>query len=183
MIEKRLGAGFALAVFVFVTFGGCDTPPSPYDEVEWQCHSDGESCGCRGTNDPASVVDRRPRVISCERELPCCFVKTLGEDSFECTCVAVEAGAASGAGGQGGEGSGEGGAGGEDPRLACVREAVAHGTSEVVARCPPIELNDSAVCALHGESCDRDYLNQNGLVACCNGTSCQRDSRGQEICL
>jgi hypothetical protein len=149
-VKQPLAAG-ALLFGVLGVFIACDAPSSPYEDVEvWACFSDGSSCGCRGTDAGVMLSDSRPRVVSCDSALSCCFVRELGDGSFDCTCI--EVGGSSGAGGEGGgQASGEGGQG---SKLACASAASEHGTSDVGVRCPPVELDDSAVCSLRGESCD-----------------------------
>jgi len=164
----------AASAGLFGAFGGCGGSASPYEDVEaWHCFEDEASCGCRGTASGVTVEDPRPAVVTCSAALSCCFVKKAADGTFDCTCVAVEET------GGGGEGGGAGAAG--DPALDCVSAAVEHGTSEVVVRCPPVELDNSSVCAVLGESCEPDYLNRLGLIACCNGTTC-RPGSGGDVC-
>jgi hypothetical protein len=69
------------------------------------------------------------------------------------------------------------------PELACTRAAVERGSPTVVGHCPPITLDDASVCAFLGESCDRDYLEEQGLIACCEGTHCGRNAFGENVCV
>ncbi len=161
------------------TAGGCDSRSSSrYDEVgQWRCFESSSTCLCRGTDEGVTVEDPRPEVPACRVELDCCYVKTRSDGSFDCSCVAraalVPGPGEAGAGGEGGQ-SGD---------LLCYGEALDHGSTEVVPHCPPLSLDDSSLCALSYESCDPDYLRQHGLIACCNGSVCGKDSHGQPVCL
>jgi hypothetical protein len=168
---------------------GCEGDSGAYDDVaNWLCFEDDTACACYGVEDPGSVEDDRARVGSCRPELDCCFVIDRGEDGYECVCLStaeLEATAAAGAGGAGGEGGAQPRAGGAtgDPELACTRAAVERGSPTVVGHCPPITLDDASVCAFLGESCDRDYLEAQGLIACCEGTHCGRNAFGENVCV
>jgi hypothetical protein len=119
-------------------------------------------------------------VTSCARELECCFVKEGADGATECSCIRVEAPAgASGAAG----GAGEGGTGGAPAEpFACHAAALERGSTEVVARCPPITLDSAGVCALAYEGCDPAYLASIGVVDCCEGTRCAADRAGVLVC-
>jgi len=162
----------------FGSASGCNgNDPSPYDEVgQWRCFEDSTSCHCRGTDEGVPIDDPRPEVPACRVELDCCYVKTRSDGSFDCACVArstlIDA-AATGAGGEGGQ-SGD---------LLCHAEAIDNGSTEVVPHCPPLSLDDSSLCAVSYESCDPDYLREHGLIACCAGYVCGKDSHGQPVCL
>jgi hypothetical protein len=160
---------------VFAAGGGCGPDPSRYDEVErWECFEDDAGCDCFGTPADSTIADPRSKVVSCRSTFDCCFVKQRTDGTFECGCL-VTPPPEDGAGG-------EGGAGADSPRLACHATAIDHGSTEVVPRCPPVTLNDSAVCALAFEGCDREYLDENGLIACCEGTACKKNQYGQDVC-
>jgi hypothetical protein len=172
---------------------GCEGDAGAYDDVaNWLCFGDDAECACYGVEDPASVEDDRQRVTSCRPELDCCFVIDRGKDGYECVCLSAAelgAGTDTGAGGAGGAAGGEGGAQAEaggasgDPELACTRLAVERGSPTVVGHCPPIELDDASVCAFLGESCDRDYLEEQGLIACCEGSHCGQNAFGENVCV
>lgn len=161
---------------IFGAGGGCGTTPSRYDEVErWQCFEGSSGCDCFGTPTDATLEDPRPRVVSCGGALSCCFVQRRSDGVYECSCRAAPL-RSNGAGGEGGESTVD------DPKLACHAAALDEGSTEVVPRCPPVALNDSSVCALAFESCAPAYLEQNGLIACCEGTSCREDQYGADVC-
>lgn len=165
---------------------GCEGDSGAYDSVaNWLCFEADAECACYGVDDPASVEDDRERVSSCRPELDCCFVIDHGDEGYECVCVSSdelesEAGAAGG-GGAGGEGGTRDEA--ADPELACTRAAVERGSPTVVGHCPPVTLDDASVCAFLGESCDRDYLEKHGLIACCEGSHCGRNAFGENVCV
>lgn len=155
--------------------GGCGADPSRYDEVgRWQCFENASECDCFGTPEDTIIEDPRPAVVSCRSALDCCFVKTRPDGIYECTCLV----APPREGGAGGEGGGDA----ADPKLDCHAAALEEGSTEVVARCPPVTLNDSAVCSLALESCEPAYLEQNGLIACCEGTTCRKNEYGVDTC-
>lgn len=170
---------------------GCEGDSGAYDDVaNWLCFEDAAECSCYGVEDPARVEDDRERVTSCRPALDCCFVIDRGKDGYECVCLATDAlEAEAAAGGAGGAGSsGEGGAPGaggatSDPELSCTRLAVERGSPTVVGHCPPVTLDDASVCAFLGESCDRDYLEEQGLIACCEGSHCGRNAFGENVCV
>ncbi len=168
---------------------GCEGDSGAYDDVaNWLCFEDDAECACYGVDEPGSVEDDRERVTSCRPELDCCFVIDHGDEGYECVCLsAAELRAEGGAGGSDGAGAGgvAAGAGGSDtaPELACTRVAVERGSPTVVGHCPPITLDDASVCAFLGESCDRDYLEEQGLIACCEGTRCGQNAFGENVCV
>jgi hypothetical protein len=176
-LVKRLAASFVAAGALFAAGGGCGPDPSRYDEVErWQCFEDASSCDCFGTPDDRTLEDPRSKVVSCRAPLACCFVQTRTDGTYECRCLAAPLRT----GGAGGEGGGDASSGGGG--LDCHAAAIDAGSTEVVPRCPPVSLNDSAVCALAFESCEPDYLAENGLIACCEGTRCRQNQYGVEVC-
>jgi hypothetical protein len=159
----------------FAAGGGCGADPSRYDEVgRWQCFEDEARCDCIGTPEEATISDPRSRVVSCRAALDCCFVESRSDGTYECSCLVApprEGGAA-------GEGGGDSGG----KNLDCHAAALDEGSTEVVPRCPPVTLNDSAICSLAFESCEPDYLEKNGLIACCQKTSCRKNEYGVATC-
>jgi hypothetical protein len=171
---RRLVAMLVAGAAAFAAGGGCGSDPSRYDEVgRWQCFEDPSGCDCFGTPEDTAITDPRSRVVSCSAALECCFVNERADGPFECSCLV----APPREGGAGGEGGGDGAA-----HLDCHAAAIDAGSTEVVPRCPPVSLNDSAVCALSFESCDPGYLESNGLIACCEGTSCRKNQHGVDAC-
>jgi hypothetical protein len=174
---RGLAALLVAGAAVLAAGGGCGADLSRYDEVgRWQCFEDSSGCDCFGTPEETTITDPRSRVVSCRPALDCCFVKERSDGTFECSCL-VAPPRESGAGGEGGEGGG-----GAAANLDCHAAAIDAGSTEVVPRCPPVTLNDSAVCALSFEACDPDYLARNGLIACCAGTSCRKNQHGVDAC-
>jgi hypothetical protein len=173
---KRLAALVVAGGAVFAAGGGCGTDPSRYDEVDrWHCFEDESGCDCFGTSDGVTIEDPRPRVVGCRPALDCCFVKARAAGGYDCRCL-VAPPRSDGAGGEGG------GASDGDARLDCHAAAIEAASTEVVPRCPPVTLNDSAVCSLAFESCEPEYLEQNGLIACCEGTTCRQNQHGVLVC-
>jgi hypothetical protein len=183
-----------LAIPLALAFG-CEDDSGAYDEIaSWPCFEDSETCSCFGVDDPSSVDDSRDQVVSCRPELDCCFVIDRGPEGYECVCVSAAelvVTSEAGAGGAGGEGNAAG-TGGEslggahgtsDPELLCAAAALERGSTEVVGHCPPVTLDDASVCAFQGESCDRDYLEEHGLIACCDGHRCGKDAFGGNVCV
>jgi hypothetical protein len=192
MRSMLLCLGF-LAIPLALAFG-CEGDSGAYDDIaSWPCFEDSEACSCFGVDDPTSVEDPRDAVVSCRPELDCCFVIDRGQEGFECVCVSMAAlvAAAETTGGAGGASNGAG-AGGEslggangasDPELLCAAAALERESTEVVGHCPPVTLDDASVCAFQGESCDRDYLEEHGLIACCDGHRCAKDAFGGNVCV
>jgi hypothetical protein len=188
--------GLGLPALPLALSSGCEDDSGAYDEIaSWPCFEDGETCSCFGVDDPSSVEDSRDQVVSCRPELDCCFVIDRGQQGYECVCLSMaDLGAAAEATGEGGASgqSSAGGAGGEplggangvsDPELLCAAAALERGSTETVGHCPPVTLDDASVCAFQGESCDRDYLEEHGLIACCDGHRCGKDAFGGNVCV
>ena len=174
-IRRRLRLGFLLLVPAPVLLAKCGEP-SPYDDLVWSCGGSDAKCVCRGV--PEEVAPAAGPVRVCSRALDCCFVTAGPDGATDCTCVASET--SSGDAGAGGEGGATGNA--TDRDLACHRTALDHGSTEVVALCPPITLDSAGVCALAYEACDQEYLESIGVVDCCEGTHCAGDASGVQVC-
>jgi hypothetical protein len=173
-----------LALALGLLAGSCGDESSPYDELDWSCTLGGTSCVCAGRSEADEAAPPAGSTASCPHELDCCFVKSESDGSTGCRCVALpEPAGEGGAGGAGGDGGGGGEAGAESAELRCHAEALDHGSTEVVPRCPPVTLDSAGVCALVYESCDPEYLESIGVIDCCEGTHCGRDSLGVLICL
>lgn len=185
---RRLGSTLALSwcAACLALGGSCTAQSSPYDDVPWVCFQDAGSCQCFGGTRADGAHDSRPSTTTCSASLDCCFVIDHGQGAYECLCIetppdASEAGGA-GAGNDGAGGEGEG-TPGLSPAARCTRAATEHDTTTVVAHCPPVTLDHAGVCSVIFESCDPEYLKMNGLIACCDGLSCQRDPNGQLVCV
>lgn len=189
---RSLAIGLTLFAAAGLLASGCDGDPGAYDDVaNWLCFENDAACACYGVEDPSAVEDDRDRVGSCRPELDCCFVIDRRDGGYECVCLstaALAAEAEAGASGMGGASSsteGDAGAGGTatDPELLCTKAALERGSATTAGHCPPIKLDDASVCAFLGESCDRDYLEKQGLIACCEGTHCGRNAFGENVCV
>ena len=181
---KRLGSGFVVSspALWLALAGSCTNQSSPYDDLPWACFEDDKGCECYGGTRAEGAHDSRAATTSCRAELDCCFVIDHGDGGYECLCIETpsgepDAGGAAGTGGEGDTGSGLSAA------TRCTRAATEHDTSEVVTHCPPVTLDSSAVCSLSFESCEPQYLRQNGLISCCDGLACEEDPNGQLVCV
>ena len=184
---KQAGAFVTvLSLFAYLAVGGsCGTSTaSPYDDVDhWQCFATSSECKCAGVPAGTQVSGVGSPTAACTTELDCCFVKQNADLTYTCTCVRTpaddaEAGSAGAAGNDG-----TGGAPATRSQAArCLEAAAQHDSTTVTPHCPPITLDSSGVCALTFESCDSAYLEQNGLIACCDGLVCGADPSGQKIC-
>jgi hypothetical protein len=177
-----------LSLLVYLAVGGsCSSSSStPYDAVDqWLCVQSSESCTCAGGPSGTEVKASGTPTVGCGEALDCCFVKDHQDGTFTCTCIATPPDVPAASSGEAGAagGGGEGGASGLSQSTRCVRAATDYDTTTVVAHCPPVTLDSAGVCALTFESCDPAYLRQNGLVACCDGLTCQADGSGQKICV
>jgi hypothetical protein len=174
-----LAFGCCIAGFAFGA--SCSSQTSTYDDVPWACFDGPERCDCVG-GALAGGDDERGSTTSCPAELDCCFVVEDGKGGYDCQCIATPADGAdsgeSGASGAAGEGEGSG----LSSAARCTRAATEHDTTKVVAHCPPLTLDSSAVCSQIFESCDPDYLRQHALIACCDGLACKVDANGQRVC-
>jgi hypothetical protein len=186
----KSGGATVLSLFAYLAVrGSCGTNTStPYDDVDqWLCFASNRECTCAGVPEGTHVEGTGTPTTACASELDCCFVKQNLDLTYTCTCVVTpEDEAPSGSAGA----AGAPGAGGETGTPAsrsraarCLEAAAQHDSTTVTAHCPPITLDSSGVCALTFESCDSGYLQQNGLVACCDGLVCAADASGQKICV
>jgi hypothetical protein len=175
---------FGCCIAGFAFGASCSSQTSPYDDVPWTCFEDQDSCECLGGTLAEGKTDPRTPATSCAAELDCCFVIDDGKGGYECRCIETppDEPDSGGAGASGTGGEGEEGAG-LSQAARCTRAATEHDTTEVVAHCPPVTLDSSTVCAQIFESCDPEYLKENGLVACCDGLVCQKDANGQIVCV
>ncbi len=64
----------------------------------------------------------------------------------------------------------------------CEQEAAARPGSVVTTTCPPGAQQPTVACAPQGTSCRSDYLRQNALEGCCDGTLCREDANGVPVC-
>ena len=187
---KRLGSPLALSscVVLLALAGSCSAEGSPYDGVPWACFADATSCTCFGGTRAEEKTDARPATQACAAALDCCFVIHHGAEAFDCICIETPpeesdsdgARVSSAGAGSGGEGDA---APGRSPAARCTRAATDYDTTDVVGHCPPVTLDSSAVCSAIFESCDARYLKNNGLIACCDGLSCEEDANGQLVCV
>jgi hypothetical protein len=124
-------------------------------------------CECFGVERYRSVVDPRPKVNRCGENAAdssgwqCCFAWQDG-DEYHCRCEDAPA----------------------DQQAAayCAAEA-ALVDGEVVSRCPPTPLDNVTYCAFEGESCDPEYLDEQGLTGCCKDLRCKENQHRVPVCV
>jgi hypothetical protein len=124
---------------------------------QWVCgeSSDGTSCSCDQLRpDSDEVVSHQ--VDSClGLDLSCCLMTNKATDFILRTCECVQT-------------------------SNCQAEAQSRTQTTVVATCPP-DAKPPA-CAAMNENCRFDYLQQNELAGCCEGTLCRADANGVPVC-
>ena len=176
-----------LSLFAYLAVGGsCGTgTASSYDDVDqWLCYATSHECTCAGVPAGAKVTESGTPTVACASALDCCFVKQNADKTYTCTCVATPPDeAATGGAGAAGEGGAGGAPASRSQAARCAEVAAQNDSTTVTPHCPPITLDSSGVCALTYESCDDAYLQKNGLIACCDGLSCQEDASRQKVCM
>lgn len=68
----------------------------------------------------------------------------------------------------------------EGDASSCEAEAASRRDTKVVDRCPPGA--DAPACAALAENCRQQYLDDNGLAGCCDGSVCRANAEGVPIC-
>ena len=64
----------------------------------------------------------------------------------------------------------------------CQAEASSLPDTRVVSQCPPSAEAPQQACAQPSENCRKDYLEQQQLVGCCEGTVCEANESGVPVC-
>lgn len=192
-IGRNLRGSAVLAAFGAWLFAACGSEESPYAAVaSWQCYerkgtneagasaggaggaAGSQAAGAGGASEPTleascdcfgevagrTIEDEREPVSSCSG-WRCCYAWPTEDGSYDCRCEDEPAGT----------------------QLAVYCEgAASERGGEVVENCPPTPRDDASYCAFQGESCDPDFLKEQGLSGCCEGLVCEPDTYGYPVC-
>jgi hypothetical protein len=124
-------------------------------------------CECFGVDRHQSVEDPRPKVNRCGASSAdssgwqCCYAWRDG-DEYQCRCEDAPA---------------------DQQAAAYCASGAALVEGEVVERCPPTPLDNVTYCAFEGESCDPDYLDEQGLSGCCKDLACVENQHQVPVCV
>jgi hypothetical protein len=124
-------------------------------------------CDCFGRENHQSVKDPRPKVNRCGEDSAdssgwqCCYAWKVG-DEYQCRCEDAPA---------------------DQQAAAYCASGAALVEGEVVERCPPTPLDNLTYCAFEGESCDPDYLDEQGLTGCCKDLACVENQHQVPVCV
>ena len=124
--------------------------------VEWVCFEGSLRCWCTevGPGDFADSSD--PEVLAC-RPFSCCLHSAGSQPGDgDCEC--------------------------EDLATDCQAEANSRPGTTAVPSCPPGPI-DTSRCAASGVNCREDFLQQENLLGCCPGLTCQMNAAGVPVCL
>lgn len=164
MWKGRLLVVREVLLFASVHFGafGCSDSDSGDDgddessQYRYVCFEGATSCWCPELG-PGDIADSsEPEVLAC-RPFSCCLYEASAEPgSRDCEC--------------------------EDLATDCQAEASSRPGTTVVPTCPPGEI-DTSRCAASGVNCREDFLQEQNLLGCCPGLTCQMNAEGVPVCL
>lgn len=133
-----------------------DDPNGTQGYGNWFCQDDGSACSCRAL--PRSRMAAGSDEVDQCGDYDCCVFSDEATEDAEATCSCFSTDAT------------------------CEQEVATRPGSEVVATCPPGAQQPEIACAAEGENCRSDYLSQNDLDGCCDGTLCRPDGNGVPVC-
>jgi hypothetical protein len=122
---------------------------------EWVCFEGATSCWCAQVGPGRHVASSEPEVLAC-RAFTCCLYVADPTRGGDCNC--------------------------EDLTTDCQAEASTRPGTVAVPSCPPGPI-DLSRCAASGVNCREDFLQQEGLLGCCPGLTCQVNAEGIPVCL
>jgi hypothetical protein len=126
--------------------------PSQFD---WSCLELSALCSCEAMK-PGAVRGGGSPVEVCASD-GCCLLTEQETDFAYASCECFEGDATS-----------------------CEAEAASRRNTTVVDRCPPGA--DAPACAALAENCRQEYLDDNGLAGCCDGSICRTSTEGVPVC-
>lgn len=122
---------------------------------DWRCFESSD-CQCRVVR-PGTGFNGSDEVDDCLDTSCCLLTQTSSDDSAAlCECL---------------------GSVGD-----CNAEAKSRRNTSVVTQCPPPGEGKQAKCAADGENCRPDYLRENELSGCCDGSVCKTNAAGVPVC-
>jgi len=125
------------------------------NEFEWVCFEGDISCWCTEVGPGRNVDSSEPEVLACS-SFTCCLYAADAQRGGECEC--------------------------ENLATDCQAEASSRPGTVVVPTCPVGEV-DLSRCAASGVNCREDFLEQEHLLGCCPGLTCQMNAEGVPVCL
>jgi hypothetical protein len=161
MESGRFGAvvGMVLAIGAAFVAGACSDGKNSDAATrrEWVCFEGSASCECQalGPSEDAGGVNE---VDACF-DTSCCLLTQSAASDVDATCECLV-------------GAGD-----------CEAEAKSRRQTAVVGQCPPAgEGPEPLQCAADGENCRQQYLDQNQLSGCCQGSICKVNSAQVPVC-
>jgi hypothetical protein len=155
---------FASLTCLFGLVAACSGSNSDDDEddgsgggsngFEWVCFEGDFSCWCAEVGQGRMVGSSDPEVLAC-RAFTCCLY-VADPEGGDCDC--------------------------EDLTTDCQAEASTRPGTVAIPACPPGPV-DLSRCAASGINCREDFLQQEGLLGCCPGLTCQLNAEGIPVCL